>query len=303
MKIFLIISLIFLISNILNEAHWYYSESCIAEMKENTLKDYWDWDSNFNICWNTIIWKLNIDAQIIWKPFYKTYFSTEENYQFRFDNELKLLPVNGSIINNFVNTFTVTTNEDLVKKWDVIIFNSRLWTKDLEYKEKLDKYIQDSKRGWFIRSDLAYFQKEYANTDLLNNVANSKFPIWFNVLTCENDKIIVKDNILNYNTWLPFSEKEYKEKLESRKLELNDNIENHLRKSLLVRPYSLKDNYNLWDLENNLQFLAPCKNFNKIFWISESFKKEDKKSHIGIIMWIILFFLSIGVYFLKKNNK
>ena len=119
--------------------HWYYPQSCLDKISSWKLKDYSQIYSNNNICGNVIIWKVTEDVKVNKNGL--IYFSTENNNFFRFDNEIKTLPINNNIFNTFQSNSNTSNITPLIKNWDVVIFNSHIIKSTDTIKKKLNKRI------------------------------------------------------------------------------------------------------------------------------------------------------------------
>lgn len=115
--------------------------------------------------------------------------------------------------------------------------------------------------------------------DEKNNYLVNNYFQWFEKIYCENDKIKIQKNL--------------------------DKNQLNISFDVTTKP-KIKKWYNETDLEKDLQILAPCSKFNKLFWLEkQNFKNDEIKKNNSnfykILVWFSIFLLIIIIFFILKK--
>lgn len=254
-----------------------FSKTTFAEYDMNSChNDY------FSNCPSFLIWKVLSDSKTqsftmydmsdngelkSWIDYEKAIFSTWDNTVFLFS---WWIDTYSGIVVSVYDSFNSKTSY-LPKKDDILIYN--LWWILLDKDNIKNKYFND------FNSDVSYskywqtymWKKEY---DFILNWYSWSFVFSDNLqgytkIYCDNDKIYIdKDKSIHFD--IDFS----------------------------IKPKVSKD-YSMTNLENDLQILAPCSKFNKLFWLENNEKekiiediviKDSKSWFERFIDFIIRFF-------------
>ncbi len=239
----------------------------------------------FNNCPNLFIWKVLSDSKMQSFTTYdmldnnelKSWIDYEKAIISKWDNNVFLfswwIETYSSIIVSVYDFFNNKISY-LPKKDDILIYN--LWWILLDKNNIKDKYFNDFNRDMSYSKDWQTYmwKKEY---DFIQNWYSWSFVFNNNLqgyakIYCDNDKIYL-DKEKSVNFVIDFS----------------------------TKPKVDKD-YNMNNLENDLQVLAPCSKFNQVFWLEDNEKEKkientkiiEKKSWIEkVIDFIKKFFSSI----------
>ena len=278
-KIIKLLSVIFIYYFSIVNLYWYTAVDC---------SDFWE-----RICPSYIIWKV-IDnpkktiIKEIWDNKEPTVnetdqitFPMERNRFFMFDNKIKEYPLNDIILNRI--QLHSNSRTYIPKKWDILLYD-RHWSLDISsnnlekfFFNKLDRedsYVENGQNIMW-KNEYDSIMNWYSGSFLLNDHLQN-----YNIIYCENDTIKIKPhNNTSFNTYLPFK----KWQLPTKGTWDYSKWEIFLR-DMFTNPKVSIDKYNQNNLENDLQYLSPCSNFNEIFWIEDIkiLKTEDneKKSKI-----------------------
>lgn len=270
-----IIYTVIIFKALLLSTFWYTANDCSS---------FWE-----RICPSYIIWKVIDNPQEtiikeVWDDKNNTTnetkqitFAMERNRFFMFDNETKEYKLNDIILNRI--QLHSDSRSYIPKKWDILLYE-RHWKLDIT-KENFEKIIFNSldreesyvENGQNImwKNEYNSIMFSYSGSFLLNDSLQN-----YNILYCENDIIKIKSHEnTSFNTYLPFK----KWQTPSKGTWDYSSWEKFLR-DMFTNPKVEIEWYNQKNLENDLQYLAPCTNFNTIFWIEEEVLSEIENTII-----------------------